>query len=242
MAMTVRPAAEARILRLVQRLPASIDAADLVFMGGTVLPLLVDVDRRFESPRPTKDVDGIMASATYSTMGAVEQALRDAGFKHMGSDPEAAPGTPISRWTTPDTEIFDLTFYGQHIGATGARVDELAIETATTMVGHPPLRHLSSVGFFMTKAQAFRDRHQRTSKDLADLGVLLACDPDIKRAVATCSSDVQEMVRTQAQALRAFPLLKDRMRGTFSGRGPIVPDTPQSVTEDAMRILDTLTE
>lgn len=240
MTMTVRAAAEARILRVAQALPPSIAPADLVFMGGTVLPLLVTVEHRFESPRPTTDVDGVMASASYSMMGTIEQALRSAGFTHVVADPAEQKSIPISRWKTPNAELFDLTFCGNHFGATGSAVDILAIDTAVPMAGHPALRHLSHVGFFVTKAQAFRDRHHRTGKDLADLGVLLTCHTTLEHDVAGHAANVQEVVREQAAALLAFPGIADRLRGTFPGRRPIQPDTAQGLMTEAMGMLAAL--
>lgn len=240
MTITVRAAAEARILRVAEALPPSIAPSDLVFMGGTVLPLLVTVEHRFESPRPTTDVDGVMASASYSMMGTIEEALRRAGFTHVIADPAEPKAIPISRWKTPNAELFDLTFCGNHAGATGSPVDVLAIETAVPMAGHPALRHLSHVGFFVTKAQAFRDRHHRTGKDLADLGVLLTCHSTLEHDIVGHTAHVQAVVREQAAALLAFPDLADRLRGTFPSRRPIQPDTAQGLMTEAMDVLAAL--
>lgn len=240
MTITVRAAAEARILRVVQALPPSITPSDLVFMGGTVLPLLVIVEHRFESARPTTDVDGVMASASYSMMGDIEEELRRAGFTHVIADPAEPKAIPISRWKTPNAEIFDLTFCGDHVGATGSPVDVLAIDTAVPMAGHPALRHLSHVGFFVTKAQAFRDRHHRTGKDLADLGVLLTCHSALQHDIVGQTAQVQAVVREQAAALLAFPDIADRLRGTFPSRRPIPPDTAQGLMAEAIQVLAAL--
>jgi len=165
---STRTAALDRIVAVANALPPKV-RDEVVFIGGTVLPLLVDVDTRFDTPRPTIDVDAVTATVSYTQYGQMEEALRAARFKH------AQPG-PISRWIAPNGEIFDLSTAGDHPGGTGAIVDRMAIQTAIPISGHPHLRQVSGIGYFLMKAAAFSDRGAQApyeSKDLADLGVLL---------------------------------------------------------------------
>ena len=127
-----RRLAEARIVAVATAL-ASV-REHLVFIGGTVLPLVVDVDGRFYSPRMTDDVDAVGVAVNYTESAKVEAAVAKAGFtlnmdaKHKGS------------WRTSQGETFDLSFAGDFSGASGAHVDTIAIETAQPMDGHPAIQ------------------------------------------------------------------------------------------------------
>lgn len=87
----------------------------IVFIGGAVAPLL-QTDPPLPRVRPTDDVDAIAATLSYSDYGKLEQALRDAGFKHGGVTGHA---THAHRWYTPDGTKFDLVPYGDHLGTNG---------------------------------------------------------------------------------------------------------------------------
>ena len=56
-----------------------------VFLGGAVVPLLVDHPTLMEF-RPTKDVDVIVELISYPEFSAFEERLRAAGFKHDTSE------------------------------------------------------------------------------------------------------------------------------------------------------------
>src|ERR1043166_3946756 len=67
-----------------------------VFVGGAVMPLLVDHPQLTEF-RPTKDVDVVVQVGTYQQFSVLEERLRLAGFEHDTSE-----GAPICRWTIED--------------------------------------------------------------------------------------------------------------------------------------------
>lgn len=232
MTTSTRAVALDRIGAVASALPASVRDR-VVFIGGTVLPLLTDVDARFDAPRPTKDVDAVTATVSYTQLGQMENALRAARFRH-------APSGPISRWIAPHGEIFDLSTAGDHPGGTGAIVDQMAIETAVPIAEYPHLRQLSGVGFFLMKAAAFADRGARSpyeSKDLADLAVLLVGRETLLTEAARAAANVREMIHRHAQALLATRDLAGAMRSHFRDRHPIPPDTPDSLANDAVAVL-----
>ena len=183
MTSSARTASLNRIVAVAHALPASV-RNQVVFIGGTVLPLLVDVDARFDAPRPTKDVDAVTGTVSYTQFARMEQALRTAHFKH-------APSGPISRWVAPNGEIFDLSTAGDHPGGTGAIVDQMAIKTAVPIPEYSHLRQLSGLGFFLMKSAAFADRGAQApyeSKDLAArCGRTCAIDVRFRRTHPTAS-------------------------------------------------------
>ncbi len=202
--------------------------AKLVFIGAAVLPLLIEEDQRWESPRSTNDIDAVAATASYTERGNLEEVLRKHGFvpdmtaRHAG------------RYRAPDTTIFDLSFAGDHTGGSGSVVDRLAIESATPLAGDPPLRHLSSAGFFLMKCAAFADRGRETphaSKDLADLAVLLVACPNLAnelRAQAHQSTKWVDAVTLAITSLRSVPDLRGALRTHWRSRQPVPPDTPDT--------------
>lgn len=227
-----RTASLDRILSVANALPAAV-RDQVVFIGGTVLPLLVDVDIRFDAPRPTKDVDAVMATVSYTRYAQMEEALRAAHFRH-------APSGPISRWVAPNGEIFDVSTAGDHPGGSGAIVDRMAIETAIPILEYPQLRQLSGVGCFLMKSAAFSDRGARApyeSKDLADLGVLLAGRGTLVAEAASAAVDVRDMMHAHANTLLGTVDLTGALRSHFRDRRPVPPDTPASLASDALTVL-----
>ncbi|MBA4071708.1 MAG: hypothetical protein C0497_07725 [Gemmatimonas sp.] len=221
-----------RIVAVAEALPARV-RDQVVFIGGTVLPLLVDVDAKFDAPRPTRDVDAVTATVSYTQYGLIEDALRAAQFRH-------APSGPISRWIAPNGEIFDLSTAGDHPGGTGAIVDQMAIETAVPIPEYSHLRQLSGIGFFLMKSAAFADRGARVayeSKDLADLAVLLAGRETLVAEATQAADKVREMIHMHARALLESPDLAGALRSHYRDRHPIPPDTPDSLANDVAAVL-----
>lgn len=236
MTMAARTASLERIVAVADALPERV-RSQVVFIGGTVLPLLVDVDARFDAPRPTRDVDAVTATVSYTAYGLLEESLRSAGFKHS-----MRPG-PISRWIAPNGEIFDLSTAGDHPGGTGALVDQMAIETAVPIPEYPQLRQLSGIGFFLMKSAAFSDRGARApyeSKDLADLAVLLAGRETLVAEAEVAPDDVRAMMHTHASALLGVSDVNGALRSHFRDRHPIPPDTPASLADEALAVLKRL--
>ncbi|MDQ8155167.1 MAG: hypothetical protein P3B98_10955 [Gemmatimonadota bacterium] len=232
MTTSTRTASLRRIVAVANALPETV-RDQVVFIGGTVLPLLVDIDTRFDAPRPTKDVDAVMATVSYTRMAQVEDALRKAHFTH-------APRGPISRWVAPNAELFDLSTAGDHPGGTGAIVDQMALATAVPIPEHPQLRQLSAVGYFLMKSAAFADRGTQApyeSKDLSDLAVLLVGCKTLAAEAALATPDVRDMIHTKARTLLAFDDFAGALRSHFRDRQPIPPDTPVTLADEAVTAL-----
>lgn len=232
MSDAARIAAAERILAVARALPNVRD--QLVFIGAAVLPLLVDVDHRLTAPRPTRDVDAVAATATYVARAKMEEYLRACGFRHQ-------PGKNAGRWLSPANEIFDISFAGDHLGGTGSSLDALAIASAIRLPGDPPTRHLSGAGFLMMKAAAFNDRGAAApheSKDLTDIGVLVIGRPQLTLEVEAADAAVRRAVGSASALLLGARDLAPALRGHFSDRGPILPDTPDELTVEVIRVLE----
>lgn len=223
-----RRLATARLLTVATRLEAI--QSHLVFIGGTVLPLVVDVDNRFYAPRLTDDIDAVGVVANYSQSVRLERAVMAAGYRpdlrsrHKG------------RWIAHDGSVFDLSFTGGFTGASGSRIDDIAVGTAIPLQNHQRIRHVSAAGLFVMKCAAFHDRGQQRpadSKDLADLAVLLVGAPLVHQ-VATLTEPVRREVAARAARLIGMRALPTILATHFLDRHPVPPDTAEELTEEAM--------
>jgi hypothetical protein len=183
----------------------------IVFIGGAVAPLL-QTDPPLPRVRPTDDVDAIAATLSYPDYGKLEQALRDAGFKHGGVTGHA---THAHRWYTPDGTKFDLVPYGDHLGASGNQWDEIAANDAvSTIVDGVEVRHVSATGFLVLKWAAYADRGANNpvgSEDIEDILAVLASRPSILGEIAAASDRVRTYLRDCATTLIAHPDFADAL-------------------------------
>lgn len=182
--------------------------SDIVFIGGSIAPLLQS-DPAIPSVRPTKDVDGIVASTTYSSFAHIQTALRQRGFREdVGTTAHAR------RWLSPGGTPFDLVPAGVHLGTSGNQWDTVAIETADETEIAPGLfiRHASGPGFLALKWAAFRDRGASApfaSHDLEDILALVASRPSLIDEVAHAPSELRSFIRENVERLLADPDVED---------------------------------
>ena len=221
------PAIE-RLARVATALGASLRER-VVFIGGSILPLLQTDQQVFGSPRPTKDVDGVVITQRYADKGKIEEDLRALRFRHdVGTTAHA------DRWQAPDGTMFDLVSCGSHTGGTGNVHDLFAIETAVPLDLPPVIRHASAVGFIVLKCGAFRDRgtkHPLNSKDLMDIVVLVATRPQLLQELADAPSDIREFVREQVRAILQTPLAVSAIPTHIKDREPLADDVEARVMQ-----------
>lgn len=180
----------------------------VVFIGGAIAPLL-QTQPSFPGPRPTSDVDAMVATTWYSEAQRVHEALAARGFRRA---PEAAHHA--HRWIGPHGIPFDLVPAGQHPGASGNPWDEVAIATAVEATLDPGLsiRHASAPGFLALKWSAYRDRGRGdplNSHDLEDILALLASRPSIVGEIAAAPPELRSYLVAQATAFLAHPHAAD---------------------------------
>lgn len=92
------------------------------------------------------------------------------------------------------------------------------------------------------KIAAFRDRGEKApaeSRDLSDIAVLLV-GADVEADASLCSDDVRAEVAKSAQRLSDLTELRSALLGHFRDRAPIPPDTPESLAQQALGVLDAL--
>lgn len=181
---------------------------EVVFIGGAIAPLL-QTDPPFPRARLTTDVDGVIATSSYSESHDFEDALIRRGFRPDLSDP-----THAHRWRSPSDVPFDLVPAGDHLGGTGNPWDQLAIKTAVkvTLSQGVTIHHATAASFIAQKWAAHSDRGKRdafVSRDLEDILALLASRPSIVDEVSESSTEVREYISQQSSGILRDAYLED---------------------------------
>lgn len=209
--MTVAPSV-ARIVAAVGDLGAL--ANDVVFIGGAIAPLL-HTSSPLPHPRPTMDVDGVLASYRYGDADQLHHSLRDLGFRH-----DATHTAHIHRWIAPCGVLFDLVPAGDHIGGSGNSWDaEAIVSTVEATIEGATFRHASAPAFIAMKLSAFHDRglgDLRASYDLEDVVALIASRETIVRDIDDATPAVRTRLREFAANLLASGLAEEVVAGHLS--------------------------
>lgn len=199
-----------RIARVAEALGDELRAR-IVFIGGAILPLLETDTPILGSPRPTKDVDGVVGTTSYMDKARVEQQMRERRFRH-----EIEPPAHLDRWRAPDGTTFDLVACGAHAGGTGNTHDAWAIEHASECVLPPLVRHASAIGWLLLKCGAYRDRGRKapiSSKDLSDIAALCATRPTISVEVGHAPVSVRNEIATIIRDIVTGPRTRSAIAG-----------------------------
>lgn len=180
--------------------------SEIVFIGGAIAPLL-QVKSPLPLVRPTRDVDAIVASRSYTAFESVREQLRMLRF--VETMPTASQKGHAHRWRAPDGTPFDLVPSGDHLGASGSWIDEHAVATAESVELAPGLviRHASACGFLALKWAAYRDRGKHAplaSHDLEDIVALVASRPEIVDEVSSADARIQALMASEALELLAL--------------------------------------
>lgn len=181
--------------------------ARVVFIGGAIAPLLQERPP-FPAARLTSDVDGVLASGSYTETRQLREELETRGFRRDLADPRH-----FHRWIAPSGVPFDLVPAGEHLGATRHPWDALAIETSVeTALGALTIRHVSAPAFLAQKWAAHHDRggdDPRSSHDLEDILALLASRPGIADEVAASPRELRAFLVEQAGSFLRDPDAED---------------------------------
>jgi hypothetical protein len=204
----------------------------VVFIGGAIAPLL-QTDPPFEEARPTKDVDGMIASTKYAEIGPLHDALRDQGFTQvLGETPH------LHRWTSPDGDWFDLVPSGAHSGGSGQEWDRIALESsvAAELGDGVTVRHASGPAFLGLKWAAYLDRgigDPFASHDLEDILALVASRATVVDELTVCSGRLREFVVARTAELLDDPRLPDLLAGHLNSA-----EDPAATTRLVLRRLE----
>jgi predicted nucleotidyltransferase len=186
-------------------------ADEVVFVGGAVAPLL-HTERVLADVRATKDVDGIVASATYGDVERVARILRARGFTHV-----AGSAAHMYRWRSPALILFDLVPAGEHTGGTGSELDALALRSPVVVtIDSVAIRHVSAATFIALKLEAYNDRGNgdvHASHDIEDVIALIASRPSIVDDVLAAEPMVRKRIASFAALLMASDIADDILTG-----------------------------
>ena len=184
----------------------------VVFIGGAISPLL-QTEPPFDEPRPTKDVDGVIASTKYSDLGPLHDALRAHGFRQMPGETKH-----IHRWYSSTDDVFDLVPAGAHPGGSGQVWDRLALDTCVQadLGDGIVIRHASAPAFLGLKWAAYADRGAQDpfgSHDLEDIVALVASRATVAAEVYASPAGLRAFVVEQTLALLNDARLEDLLAG-----------------------------
>lgn len=175
-------------------------AEDVVFIGGSIAPLL-QIEPLFDEVRPTRDVDGLVASTTYSDIERLNDVLHARGFGQTLGDT-----AHIHRWVSPDGDVLDLVPAGTHLGGSGQVWDRIALECSVAAdLGDAVLvHHASAPAFLGLKWAAHIDRgagDSYASHDLEDIIALVASRATIVSEIRESTSELKCFLSVQATKL-----------------------------------------
>jgi len=165
---------------------------EVMFIGAAITPLL-HADSPLGQPRPTKEVDAVVAST-------------DRQHLH--------------RWRSPQGDLLDLMPAGNHPGGSGRIWDTIALETSEAVdlgVGSP-VRYASAPCFLALKWAAYDDRGRAdsfASHDLEDILALMAARPTIVEEVASARPELRDFVGRRVQELLTSRDLEDLLAGNL---------------------------
>ncbi len=207
---------------------------DVVFIGGSIAPLL-HVDPLFPRPRPTRDVDAVIATRTYADIGRFQERLRARGFRQ---DP--ANRHHVHRWVSPDEDLLDLIPTGAHLGGSAQRWDSVALETSVDAeIGEGvTIRHASAAAFLALKWAAYQDRGEQdafASHDLEDILALLAARPVLVDEVTESPQEIVRFVSAGATRLLGRPEIEDLVAAHLNNT-PEPAHTCRRVRESLIRL------
>lgn len=185
---------------------------EVVFIGGAIAPLL-HTDSPFDRPRPTKDTDGVIASASYGDLGRLHKTLRELGFRQ-----DLGTTQHLHRWVSPHGDLFDLVPAGQHPGGSGQLWDQIALETSVDfdLGAGVTVRYACASAFLALKWAAYLDRGKHdphSSHDLEDIFALLAARPSIVEEVRNGRYEVRSFLAEKSRDLVRTNELGDLLAG-----------------------------
>jgi hypothetical protein len=172
----------------------------VVFLGGTVLPLLI-TDPDVHAVRFAKDVDAVFAWSDKQDLYAFEDGLWDLGFERRTSG-------AITRWSIDDTGFDVLPADPATVGFDAGWLDE-AWQSAMPVELNDQLsiKIVAAPALLAVKFTAFLKRghgNYFTSSDIADVLVLCAGRSQVTAEVASYpSTKLKKFVKDQLKLLQA---------------------------------------
>jgi predicted nucleotidyltransferase len=195
--MTNQEIAKENILRVARKLGHLRERA--VFLGGSVTALLI-TDPAAPDVRPTKDVDVVVQTVSYSEQTRLEEELRSLDFQHC-----LDPGAPACRWVIGDC-LVDVIPVGAGMNAYNDRWSPSAIEHAERLELEAGIwiRHVTAPYFVAIKLEAFADRGEGNyldSNDIDDIIQVIDGRPELMSEIQASVPDLSTFIAEEFRAL-----------------------------------------
>jgi hypothetical protein len=166
----------------------------IAFVGGCVTGLLV-TDLAAAPVHATLDVDVIVEAASYVEFTALEQQLRQLGFRES-----RAEDAPVCRWVNEDLLLDFMPIDSSILGFSNRWYGPALQAAQKTSVGAYEIRIITAPYFVATKLDAFHGRGKndfRASHDLEDIVAIIDGRPAIVGEVHLAPADLQEYIRDE---------------------------------------------
>ena len=188
----------------------------VVFLGGAVAGLLV-TDPDASKPRPTRDVDIVVAVAwlEYHAEGGLRAQLLERGFR------EVLDEGVICRWSIDGVSVDIMDATGQLFGFTNRWYLSSFAEARNHDIGDGlTIRLISPACFLATKLAAFADRGEgdfQASRDIEDIVSVVNGRATIEEDVRDSPADVRGYVAIEIRRLLATTAFVDALPCHLSG-------------------------
>lgn len=185
----------AQLLAAAEKLKPLLD--QIAFVGGCVAGILI-TDPGAAPARATLDVDVIVEAASYVKFTALEQRLRQLGFRES-----RAEGAPLCRWVSGDL-LLDFMPIDPSILGFSNRWYRPGLERAQrARIGDYQIRLLTAPYFLATKLEAFhgRGKNDFSSHDLEDIVTVIDGRAEIVSEVQLGPADLQKYLSDEFGAL-----------------------------------------
>jgi hypothetical protein len=167
---------------------------DFAFLGGAVLNVLI-TDKGAPKIRTTKDVDVVVGTFSRIAYTALEEKLRELGFKN-----DVSPGAPICRWIFKDI-ILDVMPPAEKVLGWKTRWLHEALKHAKALSAEPSIKVVEAPYFLATKIEAFFSRGNNDylgSHDLEDFVSVVNGRETIVQEIANSDKALRNFLAKQA--------------------------------------------
>ena len=182
----------------------------MVYVGGSVVELLL-TDPAAPHPRPTRDVDVVVEAATRVAFYAIEESMRERGFRQEPDEPV------ICRWFGHGL-IVDVMPTNEDVLGFSNPWYEAALRAAilVDLPSGSEIRIIDGPHFLATKFAAFAGRGKGdvyASHDLEDIISLVDGRPELKGELATAAETLKFYVADQLRTLLSTPGIEEALEG-----------------------------
>ncbi len=189
---------------------------EMIYVGGSVVGLLL-TDPAAPNPRPTQDVDVVVEAASRVAYYAIEQRMRERGFRQ---EPEVPV---ICRWFGHGLTI-DVMASGEDVLGFSNPWYGSAFRNpiVVRLPAGPMIRVIDGPHFLATKLAAFSDRGKGdvyASHDLEDIVGLVDGRPELVGEVTRTAAALAAYVADQLRTLLSMPAIEEAVEGHLGAYG-----------------------